>query len=135
MNARSLPVCGLLVGLLLAAGCQRLNFEKEYKIPPAETQFVTPDAPSYEQKVTVEVHSPGAPLMVVLVKSDGTEDAEKAVKALADGKNPDKVLARQDKAAEDVRLEATVPAKTVYTVVLYNPGKTTATAKVKLTGR
>ncbi len=134
MNPRSLPTCGLLVGLLLAAGCQRLNYEKEIKISPAETQFVTPDAPRYQQKVTVEVHSPGAPLSVYLVKSEGTENADKALKDLVDGKDPDKVLAHQDR-AEDVRLEATVPAKTVYTVVLYNPGKTTATAKVKLTGR
>jgi hypothetical protein len=127
MKVRMFWVCGLL----LLAGCQRLNFEKEYTIDPFDGQTMTFDPPRYEQKVTVEVKSPGNPVSVYLVKG---EDAEKANNALQSGKAPTGAFAGQEK-SEDVNLEATIPAKTEYTLLVFNPGKKKAAAKVKVTGR
>jgi hypothetical protein len=127
MNARSLSVYGLLAGLLLLSGCQRLNFEKEYEIEPFGTQAVNFDPPRYDQKVTVEVKSPGNPLSVYLVKGDSE-------KALNSQKNSSEVLDSKEK-AEELTLNATVAAKTEYTVVLRNLNGKTVKAKVKVTGR
>jgi hypothetical protein len=127
MNARTV----LVLGLVLLAGCQRLTYEKDYKIDPASAQPVVFDAPQYEQKLTVEVKSPGAPLSVYVVKS---AEADKAQSALMSGKTPQGALGGKDN-EENVNLQATVPAKTEFTLVLFNPGRKVAEAKVKVTGR
>jgi hypothetical protein len=127
MHARIFLVCGLL----LPAGCQRLNYEKEYAIDPFEVKTIIFDPPRYEQKVTVEVKSPGSPVSVYLVKG---EDAAKGETALLNEKAPTGALAGKDK-SEDVNLEATIPAKTEYTLLVFNPGNKKSAAKVKVTGR
>ncbi len=131
MNARAPVVCSLLAGLLLAGACQRLHFEKDYGIDPLSDQSLTFDAPRYEQNLTVEVHSPGAPLSVYLVKS---AEVNKARVALQNGKAPPGALGGKEP-AEDVSFNATVPAGTEFTVFLYNPQRKGASAKVKVTGR
>jgi hypothetical protein len=126
MNARTLSLCSLRAGLLLLAGCQRLNFEKEYDIEPSGVQAVGFSPPRYEQKVTVEVKSPGNPLSVFLVKGD----PEKAPQ----GKTSPDLLEKKEN-AEDPTLQATVPANTEYTVVLHNLSRKHVKVKVKVTGR
>jgi hypothetical protein len=86
------------------------------------------DAPRYEQKVNVQVSSPGAPISVYLVKA---ADGDAAVKAAA-RKGPD-VLASQEK-AENISFDGTIPAKTAFGVVLQAEVKK-AEAKVKVDGK
>jgi hypothetical protein len=121
----------LALALLLAAGCQRLNDERTVEFDE-ETAWkkLTFDPPRYEQKVNVTVSSPGAPLTAWLVKTD---DAQAVEDALGRGKAVQSALAHKEK-AEDISLEATVPANTGYTLYLVGTGKKTD-AKVKVVGR
>jgi hypothetical protein len=130
MNARALVVCGLLA-CLLPAGCQPLNENREVKVEAYGVRSLIFSEPRYDQKVTVEVHSPGNPVSAYLVKG---ADQEKAESGLLNHKAPAGALAGKEK-AEEITLEATVPAKTEYALILHNPGKSDATVKVKVTGR
>jgi hypothetical protein len=127
---RRIRTGGLLLGLILttATGCQPVHYEKTYTLEPGLAQAVTFDAPRFEQKITVKVSSPGAPVSVYLVKA---ADGDAAIKAAA-RKGPE-VLARQEK-SEDVSFEATIPAKTPYAVVLESEAKK-AEAKLKVNGK
>jgi hypothetical protein len=139
MNARTLPLCsprwrfGLvwLAAFLPAAGCQPLNDKRDVKLNPHEARSVLFSAPRYDQKVTVEAHSPGNPVSVYLVKSS---EQEKTELMLTNGQTPKDALASQTK-AESVSFTATVPAGTEFAVVLYNHGKGETTVKLKVTGR
>jgi hypothetical protein len=128
---RAIRPCGLLLGLLVvtAPGCQRVNHEKTYTIEPGEIKSILFDAPRSEQKVTVQVSSPGAPVSVYLVTA---ADEDAALKAASRGSGP-AVLAGKEK-AEDISLEAAVPAKTAYAVVLEAHAKK-AEAKLRVSGR
>lgn len=121
--------CGLLVVLALAAGCQRLNYDKTITIDPGAPFTVNWDPPRYDQKLTVTVTSPGRPVSAYLVKES---DQEAATKALQEGKKPPAALASQEN-AEEINLSATIPAKTGFTLVLVSNRK--AEVRVKVVGR
>jgi hypothetical protein len=131
MNARSLSVYALLAGLLLLSGCQPLKENREVDLAGHEAKPILFSAPRYDQKLTVEAHSPGKPVSVYLVKD---ADTEKTVNALLNGKTPAGALASQEK-AEDVSFTGTVPAGTDFALVVFNPGKDLAKVKLKVTGR
>jgi hypothetical protein len=139
MNARTLPMCSphwrfglvLLAGLLAAAGCQPLNDKRDVKLDRGEARSVLFSAPRYDQKVTVEAHSPGNPVSVYLVKDS---EREKTELLLTNRQTPKDALASKAN-AEEISLTATVPAGTEFAVVLCNQGKGETTVKLKVTGR
>jgi hypothetical protein len=122
----------LALALLLAAGCrqQRLNVERTVTLEGGlGWKTLEFDPPRSEQKLTVTVTSPGVPVNAYLVKA---ADAPALQTALERGQAPTSTLAQKEK-AEDIMLEATVPAKTGFTLVLQSNKKTDA--KVKVVGR
>ncbi len=127
------PVTRLAWGLLCATvalgGCQRLNVEHKVTLNGIEPKQLDIDAPRYEQKVTVEVDSPGVPVFAYVVK---TADAETAQRALDREKEPENALAGTKEKSEKVSLTATVPAGTAYSVLLRpTGGKAEATVRIK----
>jgi hypothetical protein len=130
MNARACLGWTLLTGVLLTAGCQRLNEERTLSLMPGEFKSLSFSPPSYEQKLTVQVSSPGAPVSVWLGRESDTEAAQDK---LQKEKSPDASLAGKEK-AEDITLEATIPAKTGYALYIRAEQKK-AEVKVKVTGR
>jgi hypothetical protein len=121
---------GLLVLGLLAPGCQRLNDERTVSVNGYSTSEVEYDPPRYDQKVTVTATSDGPLISAYLVKAD---DKEAAHSALEVQKPPPSMLAGQEKAKE-ITLEAAIPAKTGFVLMLRGTGKD-ATVKIKTVGR
>jgi hypothetical protein len=123
----------ILALLLAVAGCQRLNDERTVPLGPSQVHAVLYDAPRSDQKVSVTVSSPGAPVDAYLV----LEKERQAVQdGLDRGQRPAtaKVLAGKEK-VEEASLEATVPAKSAFAVLLNSKSNKTADVKVKVTGR
>jgi hypothetical protein len=112
------------------SGCQRLNDERTVSVPLGTIQAIGYSAPRYEQKLTIQVNSPGAPVTVYLVRE---EDSNTAQNQLDGSKPPTAPLAGKEK-VEEATLEATVPAKTGF-VLLIRADKKKAEVKVKVTGR
>lgn len=130
MNARAWPGWTLLAGVVLTAGCQRLNEERTMSLLPGEFKHLSFSPPTYEQKLTVQASSPGAPVSVWLVRES---DKEAAQEKLQSDKPPDAPLASKEK-AEEITLDATIPAKTGY-VLFIRAEQKRAEVKVKVTGR
>jgi hypothetical protein len=130
MYKRAFLICALSVGMLALTGCQRLNVEKTVTIDPTAVYALIVPAPSYEQKVTVHISSPGVPVTAYLVRE--SEQAAAQAK-LESEKTPASSFAGKEK-SEDITLEATIPAKTEY-VLLIRSGSKKTEVKVKLTGR
>jgi hypothetical protein len=125
----------VLAAVLLAGGCQKLNVEKTITLDPIDIHEIDVDPPAYQQKVTVTITPTSGPVSAYLC----TEANKQVVKnALGRDKAPpaDKVLgSRESKGGpEAYTFEATVPAKTAYSLLLKGGGKKTE-AKIKLTGR
>jgi len=130
MNARACLGWTLFAGALLTAGCQRLNEERTMSLLPGESKHLIFSAPAYEQKLTVQVSSPGAPVSAWLVRES---DSEAAQDQLQKNKSPDAPLAGKEK-AEDITLDTTIPAKTGY-ILFIRAEQKRAEVKVKVTGR
>ncbi len=130
MRTRLCLMWALLSGMFLLAGCQPLKIEKTMAVPLRGVGSLIVDPPRYEQKVTVQVSSPGAPVSAYLVRES---DMAAAQTLMESGKAPSSPLAGKEK-AEDFTLEATVPAKTGYALLL-RAEKKNANVKVKVTGR
>jgi hypothetical protein len=132
---RALKGAGLsLVALvLLLAGCQRLNEDRTVDLEPQSIKYVSVDPPRSQQQVTVLVSSPGVPVDVHLV-AEGEKDA--AMKSLELGKRLEssKLLTAAQLNVESATLEATVPARTGFTVLLSGARKKAA-VHLKITGR
>jgi hypothetical protein len=126
--------CGLsFLAILLVAlpGCgQRLNYDTTVDLREAEVQSLTVDAPKKEQKVTITVSSAGSPIDVYVVLD---KDKEAGKQALLDYKKPTGSLAGKTK-TQDATLEATIPAKTEFAVLLGGANKSTRVT-VKVSGR
>jgi hypothetical protein len=130
MRRTSLVALGL--ALLLLGGCQPVNFEQTYDLNPVQNlaKGAGFQAPRYEQKVKVTITPSEAGLSAYLIKDPDLKLADNPPERVP----PDLILASKVGAGkEEFTLEATVPAKTPYTVLLYPNRK--MTAKVKLTGR
>src|SRR5262249_13148325 len=117
----------------LATGCRRqvLNDERTVKLDPAAVQSFPIDAPIRDEQVKVKVSSPGAPVNVYVVLQKDQTAAEDALEV---GKAPASSLGGKDK-VEDATLDATVPAKSPFAVVLGNTSAKTAQVKMTITGR
>jgi len=124
-------ILGLLaLALLMAVGCQQhLNEQRDIHVTPGTVKLVSIDGPSRQQKINVEVTS-SAPVDVYIVLSSGQEAEDK----MLDGKrlDPSNVLASKDQ-VENATLDATVPAKNRFCVVVKN-AKKAADVKLKITG-
>lgn len=129
MSIRAVSVSGLLAVLLLTGGCQPLKYEKSLTVDAGDIQTLTFDPPRYEQKLKVQVSSPGSPVSVYLVRES---EAQAVQQDLNFGKAPASPLAGKDK-AEEITLEATIPAKTGFALVIHSKKK--AEVKVNVTGR
>ena len=115
----------------LLFGCQRLNDERTINLSAGGIQVIEYSEPRYEQKLTIHVgSSPGAPVTVYLVRKD---DSEAAQNQMDRNKAPAAPLGGKEM-AEDIDLEAMVPAKTAYTLLIRADKKSTE-VRVKVTGR
>ncbi len=114
--------------VLLLAGCQgKLDIAKTYTMEPGDSQFLLVEAPAGEQKINVAVKSGGVPLNVYVVPGTTSAQAQQAVQ------ENKRVLASKTKAA-DPTLDATVPAKQAYVIMLDGAEKP-AKIEVKITSR
>lgn len=118
--------------LFLIVGCQKVNYDRTVQVEPGDVQVVMIDPPRSAQKVSVVASSPGTPVDVYVVLE---KDQEEAKQSLLSGKSPakDKLLANKQK-AEEATLEATVPAKNGFAVLVSGAKKSTQ-VKLKITGR
>jgi hypothetical protein len=120
----------LLVALLLVLpGCQKLNYETTVQLGDGDVQLVLVDPPRSEQKVHITAASSGSPVDVYVVLD---KDKEAAKQALLDGKKPAAVLVSETK-TRDASLEATIPAKSGFAILLGGASKSSE-VKVKVTG-
>ncbi len=118
--------------LLLVAGCQPLNYETTYTIPAVGSQSTAFAAPRYAQKIKVTVTAQDGPVDTYVVKDPDGKYGENAPL----GKPPAEsvIASKTSTKAEEYTLEATVPAKTAYAILLYAHKKKTE-VKLKVTGR
>jgi hypothetical protein len=121
--------------LALAAGCQRLNYSKTFDLNPLAVQELEFDAPAYAQRLTVTVAPTSAGVSAYLMKAADREAVERALQA---DKQPAASLLLASRvstgAPETYSFEATVPAKTPYTLLLKAGPKTTQ-VKATVVGR
>jgi hypothetical protein len=122
-----------VLSAVLLTGCQRLNYEKTFHLEATAVQPIEFSAPTYAQKLTVQVSSPGAPVTVYVVRVVQPEDATAAQTQMETNQAPADPLAGKEK-AEEINLETTVPAKTAY-MLLIRADKKAAEVRVKVTGR
>jgi hypothetical protein len=123
---RRLSLGALAVLLLVLAGCQRLNFEKEATLD-ADPLMYEIDGPSSEMKISVKVEAE-KPVNVWVVLED---DKESASNEVSGGNKPAKSLAGQED-TKDAEFEATIPAKKNFIVFVGQAKKTRGSAKVKV---
>jgi len=112
---RRLPLWTVAVMLLVLAGCQKLNWEKEATLGDGK-RWVIQGAQS-EQKLTVKVTSDEPVIAFVVLK----DDEEAGEVGLQTRKKPSKALAGAEEDKE-VEFEVTVPAKQDF-VVCVGPGR------------
>jgi hypothetical protein len=120
----------LLAGAVLAADVPQLNDQRTVSVEVGEIRSVIYDALTGAITIKVEARSPGRPVHVYLVLE---KDHKAAVESLGQGKRPDKLLASKEK-TEDATLEAKVPAKTAFAVLLLTAGGK-AEVKLKVTAK
>lgn len=126
----------LLLPLLWAAGCSvRDTFvqEKNWTLEPTQVQALTVNAPSGNQKVTVKLTSDVPVNVYVAASKDLPGDIDKISDLFLSGKKPT-TLAAEEKVT-DKTLEASVPAKTEFQVIVYNTGTKAASVKLKVEGK
>jgi hypothetical protein len=119
----------LWTALPMQAGGPQLRYEKSFDLAPGAVRSVILDALSGEIKARIAVKSPGVPIHVYVVLE---KDQDAAVDKLLQGKRPEKLLASKEK-TEDALLEAKVPAKTAFAVLLIGAADRKAAVKVKVT--
>jgi hypothetical protein len=116
---------------MASSGCGKFKHEATYSMDPGDIKLVNVDAPRGEQKVTVEISSPGAPVDVWLVLEDHYDAVSKKVNA---GVHPDAatVVASKVQLASGT-LQGIIPAGKAYKVVITGARKKTDVT-VKVTG-
>ena len=118
------PMILVLLGLalLVPVGCQKVDYQHTISMEAGDIKSTTITAPQREQHVRVAVDSSASPVDVYIVLE---KDRQQAIEAL----NKDKPLAQALASKKRVRndtLEATIPAKNEYAVVLTGAGGPTA---------
>src|SRR4051812_25527333 len=103
--------------VLLAAGCQPINFEKTYTLDAGDVKSAAFDAPRYAQKIKVTITPEDGPVEAYVVK-----DPESKFADIVPLSRPSKELILASKTptkTEEYTLEAPAPAKTPYAILLY----------------
>jgi hypothetical protein len=129
MSFRIPTACILLPGLLLLAGCQRLDTSATWKLETGDVYSLQIEPARGEQKVTATITA-SSPVTACLVLDN---DFPAAREALQNDKAPSNPLDCKEKAT-DITLTATVPARQRYCLVVGSARKETE-VKVKVTGR
>lgn len=130
----SLLVVALLTSVL---GCQRVTYNKSFNLSPGEVlQGPSFSPPTYAQRVSITITPSGAPVSAYVCKTSDDEAVRKALDAV--NKEPDAALLIasrvSNQSAETYTLEASIPAKTGYTLWLRNGTKSNE-VKVNLVGK
>jgi hypothetical protein len=128
MNRFRLSLAGLAL-LALLSGCQRLRYDKTVTVDAGNVQTISIDPPRSEQKVHVSVKSPGVPLDVYVVLD---KDLPAIRETLLNQQRPEKSLASKMR-SEEADLDATIPAKNGFSVLLTGAQKANS-VQVKVTG-
>jgi hypothetical protein len=126
---RRLSLLALVLTLLVLAGCGGLNAERSFTLnPDTPNRELTIDAASSEQKIQITATADQPISVFVFLKEDRDRIVERV--GLAGEKKLPGLLASKEE-AEEISLEATVPAKKEC-MVLAALGKTTKPAQVKV---
>ncbi len=135
MRRRFLVVLLLVCGLTSQSGCQRLNVNESYTLNPMEIKELTITAPAYEQRVRVTVTPSGGGVLAFLVKESDSGAANRYINANKEPP-PSLILGKGGslESADAYSFDATVPAKTDYSLILQVGSKRTD-VKVSIVGR
>ena len=121
----------LLLALLVCGGCQKpLNEQKTLTMGPGDVRKIEIDAPRREQAVTVTFTSSATEVSVYLVTA---QDGDKGLEALTNYKPLSATLAEKKKAKTGT-LEATIPAKTGFAILLAGATRDTS-VDLKITSK
>ena len=127
----------LAVVVLGMTGCQKLRFEQTVEVRQMSTHRLDFDPPAYKQEVRADIQPEDVSVRAYLVK---TSDADAIETALSRNKEPAASLLlggktfKPNDSRQDFTLEATIPAKTPYSLI-FNGGKKSTKVKVKVVGR
>lgn len=130
----------LAIVLLVAAGCQKLNHSETAEVKMGLLWEKGFSAPAYNQDVKVTIEPESGAVSAYLVTDDNRETFKETIERLAPGKAPEAKLFLAGKSfsttdeKQDFVLEATVPARTPYWLIL-SGGKKTTKVKVKVVGK
>src|SRR5262245_22915870 len=131
------PQLLVLFPLLWSAGCtMRGGFTQEtsWSVEPTQAQSLIVPAPSGNQKVTVKITSDVPVSVYVAASKDLPGDINKINEMFLSNKKPTNTMVSEEKVT-DKTLETSVPAKTEFQVIVYNPNTKSASVKVKAEGR
>lgn len=122
--------------LTIATGCQKLNYEQSFQLTMGEVREVEFTAPTFSQKVTAVITPSKGPVSAYLAKKENGEAIRKVLDRVGQEPDASQVLAskKASEKAEPITLEATVPGKTPY-ILLLRAGKASTDVRVSLKGR
>jgi hypothetical protein len=118
------------VVVLMVAGCQKIDYKRTIDVEAGDVQATMFDPPRSEQKVTVTATSSSCRVNLYLVLE---RDQSQARQTMMDYKSPSGALAGQEK-TQDATLEATVPAKQGFAVLIGGASKSTQ-VQLRVKGR
>ena len=123
--------CLVLAALVALGGCHKFTHTATVEMRSSGIHVMHITAPTSDQKVKVEVSSPGVPVSVWIVLESDFEEVEKR---LRDSKEVDrsKILASQEQQEEPV-VETKIPKNQEYAVIVWGPPKRTE-VQIKITG-
>jgi hypothetical protein len=113
-------------------GCQKLDIQRSVTLAPGDVKNLQIDAPRSDQKVRVTLASSDSAINAYLVLQKDHDAVDQALQA-GNRPDPSAVLASQEKAKE-ATLEATVPAKSGFSI-FFNGATKPTTVSVQVTGR
>ena len=124
-----------LVIVLLAAGCAKTNLDKTVTLEPGEFRAVTLDPLPSNQRITVTVHSAGAPIDVyAILEADEKAALKVAEESLRSNKPPTNVVDGRPK-VNDTSFTVQVAAKSGLSVLLINGSTKKADVSITMVGR
>lgn len=119
-----------LVTTFLLAGCSpRLADERQVSLEVGEIKTIAVAAIGHPQTIHVSASSPGAPIHVHVYLPEHEEEIERMITF---GKTPENVIA-SGSGAEQIRLDATIPASKEAIVRLAPAGRTAANVQLTIT--
>jgi hypothetical protein len=122
--------CFVCLTVLFVVGCgQKLEHQTDWTISPGETKLLHLDGVARGQKLVVTIQS-DAEVDLWIVKGHDKDAISAKIDA---GQEPEDSLGGARKIQGEKKIEATIPAKTPYTVVAGGVGKPTK-VKLKLVG-